>query len=118
MRGDNLERIAQGYRGQAVTVAGVSQDSREATQRFQKEYSLSFPIGLDNPANHKVSNAFGLTHTPTTFLISATGAIEISSVGWSRSEISVVNNKIAAALQTPPAEIFSAGEEVAEFRPG
>jgi peroxiredoxin len=113
-----LERIAQGYRGQSVTVMGVSQNSREDTKRFQKEYGLSFPIGLDDPANYKVSNAFGLTYTPTTFLIAATGAIEISSEGWSLAEISAINNKICATLQAPPAEIIHAGEVVAEFRPG
>lgn len=113
-----LERLHTGYREQWVTVLGVSQSSEEDTARFRKEYGGSFPTVLDDPKSYRVSNAYGITNTPTIFLISASGTIMVSSVGWSRADLAEINTKIAESLPFSLVPIFHAGELVAEWKPG
>jgi peroxiredoxin len=113
-----IERLYQAYRGKNVTVAGVSQNSRKDTALFQKEYGVTFPMLLDDPANYKVSNAYGLTNVPTILLIAPDGTIEVSSVGWSRADIVAINAKLAEHLQARQAVVFHDGEDVAEWKAG
>ena len=113
-----LERLHQGYRNNELAIIGVSQNSERDTVAFRKEYGISFPLVLDDPANYRVSNAYGLTNVPSVFLLSPSGVIEVSSVGWARAEIAEINGKLAAAVRTSPAPVFPPGQEVAEWKPG
>ena len=113
-----LERLHTGYREQGVTVLGISQSSEEDTARFRKEYGGSFPAVLDDPKGYKVSNAYGITNTPTILLISASGTVMVSSVGWSRADLDAINTNIAELLPVSPVPVFHAGELVAEWKPG
>jgi len=113
-----LERLYQGYRNNQIAVIGVSQNSKRDTVAFRKQYGITFPIVLDDPSNYRVSNAYGLTNVPSIFLLFPSGAIEVSSVGWSRAEIAEMNTKLAGAISTLPAPVFQPGQEVAEWKPG
>jgi peroxiredoxin len=113
-----LERLHAGYREQGLSVVAVSQNSAQDTTRFRKEYAVSFPAVLDNPADYRVSNAYGIRNTPTVFLITSAGTVFICSVGWSRTEMAAINTKLAELLSSTEAPIFRAGEEIAEWKPG
>ena len=113
-----LERIYKSQRGKPVRVVGVSQDDRQGTAAFLREYGITLPVALDDPKQYPVSNAYGLTNVPSLFLIAPDGAIEISSVGWSREEIEQINRRLAEAAGAPAAPLFLPGEQVADFRPG
>ena len=52
-----------------VSVIGISQNNARDTQKFMKEFGVTFPVALDDPANYAVSNAYGLTNVPTLFYI-------------------------------------------------
>ncbi len=113
-----LERLHAAYRERGVTVLGISQSSEQDTARFRKEYGVSFPAVLDDPKGYRVSNAYGITNTPTVFLITASGIITVSSVGWSRADLAAINTKIAESLPFSAVPIFHAGEQIAEWKPG
>ena len=110
-----IERIHKAY-GNKVTVLGVSQNPVADTKMFVKEYGITFPIALDDTKKYPVSNAYGLTNVPTTFLITPAGEIEISSVGWVRGEMEDIARRTAAGAAAKP--IFRPGEDVADFRAG
>jgi peroxiredoxin len=113
-----LERVyrAYGHRGE-FTFIGVSQDDVADTQAFEKRFGVTFPVLLERKG-YAVSNAYGLTNVPTVFLISAAGEIELTSVGWSKSEVEQLSRKLAKISNVAPATIFRAGEQVPEFKPG
>ena len=113
-----LERIYKAYGKRTVTIVGVSQNDAKDTARFTKEFGLSFPVLLDDTKSYPVSNAYGLTNVPTVFWIAQDGEIEVSSVGWSRKEMDVVNAKAAQALGEAVKPLFHAGEQVVDFRAG
>ncbi|MGA2002671.1 MAG: TlpA disulfide reductase family protein [Terriglobales bacterium] len=113
-----FERLYKAYGRKNVAIVGVSQDDHGNTKAFLKEYGVTFPALLDDPNGYAVSNAYGLTNVPTWFLIGQDGTIEISSVGWMKSDIEDLNRKLAEAEQTPPRALFHSGEDVRDFRAG
>jgi len=113
-----LERIFRAYAKGPVTLVGVSQNDKQQTAGFAREYGITFPMLLDDPRTYPASNAYGLTNVPTIFLISPGGQVELSSVGWSRRDLEELNTRIAKASGVAPAQIFQPGEHVDEFKPG
>lgn len=113
------ERLSHGNQDANVTVLGISQDSSRHTADFRREYGVTFPIAIDDDSNHyAVSSAYGLTNVPTLFYIAPNGEIEVSSVGWCKSEVDEINAKLAAfRLQKPPV-LWRKGEDVRDFRAG
>lgn len=113
-----LERIHKAYPKDKVKVVGISQDAKENTLDFMKTYGVTFPVLLDDTKKYPASNAYGLTNVPSIFLLSAAGRVELSSVGWLKSEIEDLNRKAAKLAGVPAAEIFKKGEQVADFKAG
>jgi peroxiredoxin len=114
-----LDRIFRAYsKSGAFTFVGVSQDNAADTKAFIRQFSLTLPVLLDPAGKYPASNAYGLTHVPTTFLISPEGEIDFSTVSWSRADIEQLNRRLAALSNATTAQIFQPGENVAEFKPG
>jgi len=113
-----LERLYKAYGNKNVTLVGVSQNDKKDTAAFAKEYGITFPMLLDDIENYPVSNAYGLTNVPTIFWIAPDGEIELTSVGWVRSDFEQINRKIAELAQVAQAPVFRAGEDVRDFRAG
>lgn len=113
------ERMAQANKDSGATFLGISQNGPRDAKAFAREYGITFPIAIDDEANHyAVSNAFGLTNVPTLFYVAPSGEIEVSSVGWSKADVETVNQKLSALRnQTPPA-LWRKGEAIQDFRAG
>jgi peroxiredoxin len=113
-----LEKLDTSYRSNTVTLVGVSQDSKKDTERFVREYGITFPVLLDDPQNYPVSNAYGLTNVPSIFWVEPGGEIQVSSVGWDRKEIERISSLMSELSSIPPAQIFAPGEKIPDYRPG
>jgi peroxiredoxin len=114
-----LERLSQIHKSEPVSFIGISQDGLADTQRFVKQYAVTFTIALDDPARYIVSNAYKLTNVPTVYLVDRDGMIGVSSVGWSRKDMEEINLKLS--MMDPGQQqfpVFKKGEEVAEFKAG
>jgi peroxiredoxin len=111
-----LERLHKAY-GKG-TLVGVSQNDRKDTAGFLKQFGISFPVLLDDTKSYPVSNAYGLTNVPTLFWIEGDGEIELSSVGWVRSEFEEVGRRMAEAGKNGVVSVFHPGEQIADFRAG
>lgn len=113
-----LQRILHAHGSKNVTIVGISQNNKRDTQTFLKEYGVTFPVLLDDPASYQVSNAYGLTNVPTVFWIAQDAEIEISSVGWVKHDVDELNRKAAEAGGETLVPVFHSGEQVVEFRAG
>ena len=94
-----LQRIYQAHGNKNVTIVGISQNEKEDTATFLKEYGVTFPVLLDDTRTYPVSNAYGLTNVPSIFWIAPDGEIEISSVGWSRKDVEEFNQRAAGSRE-------------------
>ena len=112
------ERLFQAYKDRHVTMVGVSQNNAEDTAAFAKEFGVKFPLLLDDTTTYPVSNAYGLTNVPTVFWIARDGEIELSSVGWVKSEFEEVNLRMAESSAMAKAFVYRPGEDVRDYRGG
>jgi peroxiredoxin len=104
-----LERL---HRSSGVQVVGISQDDAADTREFMSDCGCSFPVLLDTEGLYPASNAYGISHVPSIFLVQADGVVARSFDGWSRGDLEAVASDLGAA---PP---VYAGESVPAFRPG
>ena len=104
-----LNRLARESR---VPVLGVSQDDASGTRDFNSAFGVTFPTLLDSAAaGYPVSNAYGLTHVPSLFLIEPDGRIAVAEAGFSRSMLEEIGQRFGGSP-------FKPGERVPEFKPG
>ena len=111
-----FERLHKAY--PAVRIFGISQNDANEAAAFTKDFGITFPILLDDIRKYPVSNAYGLTNVPTLFWIAEDGEVQISSVGWVKSDFEQVNQMLAETGKGAPAVLFKPGEEVRDFRAG
>jgi len=104
-----LDRISKSVN---VRIVGVSQDDRDDTLEFAKEFGLTFPSVLDRKERgYALSNGLGVTHVPSMFLVQPDGEISMSWAGWSRRDMEGLGT--LAGVQP-----FEPGEKVPEWRGG
>jgi peroxiredoxin len=108
-----LERIAAGSLHQgSLQVIGISQDDERGTQRFLKTYSLSMPALLDREEDgYRVSNAFGITHVPSLFLVETDGSISLATSGFVKRDLEAIGRRAGV-------EPFHAEDHVPEWKAG
>ncbi|HEY7389751.1 MAG TPA: TlpA disulfide reductase family protein [Bryobacteraceae bacterium] len=71
-----------------LLVYGVSQNSAADTRDFNHRFGVTFPTMIDSSkAGYLVSNAFGISHVPTLFLLGPGGVVERVTEGWLKAEI-------------------------------
>jgi peroxiredoxin len=113
-----LERIYQATVGKKVAIVGISQNSKVDTAAFARQYNITFPIALDDTRKYPVSNSYGLTNVPTLFYIARDREIEISSVGWSKSDVEQLAHSISEYTRMEKINVIRPGEEVPGFTAG
>lgn len=103
-----LDRIAKG----TLQVVAISQDEEPGTKRFQSTYGLSVPTLLDREQDgYPASNAFGISHVPSLFLVEPDGLISLASEGF-------IKRDIEALAQRSGVEPFRPDEKVPEWKGG
>jgi peroxiredoxin len=112
-----LERLHQRYRGDNVTILGISQDDARSTKQFASEYGLTFPL-LTDEDGYLVSNAYGLTNVPTTFLIDTNGTVKVSSTGFDKKDLEKIAGELAEHRKIALAPLFRPDEIVPANKPG
>jgi peroxiredoxin len=107
-----LERIHRGAANGSFSVYGVSQDDAEATRDFNEEYGITFPVLLDTvETNYPASNAYGISHVPTAYLVEPDGAISWTMEGFDKKALESLGTKAAV-------KVFRKDERVPDFRAG
>lgn len=107
--------LAAGATG--IQVWGISQDNPQNTQRFAREWDVTFPLLIDDEP-YEASQQYGLTHVPTLFLINPEGKVEISNDGFCKADLLGIRKSLASKLSVKPDELFRAGEKIPDFKPG
>ncbi len=114
-----LERLYTGLKGKNVpSILGISQNGQRDTEAFLRQYGISFRVLLDDPKTYSVSNAYGITNVPTLFYIGRDGTIELSSVGWSRSDLEAISQRAAQVAAIGKIAIIQPHEQVPESKAG
>ena len=90
-----------------IQTIGISQDNAQATAKFTQQFGVNIPSLLDpEEEGHAVSNAYGVHHVPTLFVVNESGAVVERIGGFDKD-----------ALERLGVE-FGREETVPEFKPG
>jgi peroxiredoxin len=90
-----LSRIASG----ALQIVGISQDDGPSTRKFQTRFGVSMLTLLDREEDgYPVSNAFGITHVPTLFLVEPDGTISQVSEGFVKADLESIGARAGLPL--------------------
>ena len=100
-----VERIYQQMRDKGVQVWGISQDNAPDSQRFAREYDITFPILIDDD-HYETSLEYGVKYVPTLFLIAPDGHVQISSEGFTKADLLEIHKSFAKQLSAKPPELF------------
>lgn len=103
-----LERLAQ---SDNLELVAISQDDAEGAEEFRAAFGITFATLLDDQRSYPVSNAFGITHVPSMFLVEPGGQIAMAVAGFSKKDL----ESVAAIAGTP---IFLPGENVPAWKAG
>lgn len=107
-----LERLFRSQAKNGTHMFAVSQDDAEATREFHHEFGITMPTLLDSSrSGYPASNAYGLSHVPSMFLIGRDGNISWSSIGFSRKDLEALGEKLGA-------KPFKPGEKIPEAKSG
>jgi peroxiredoxin len=107
-----LERIHRDRAPGSLAIYGVSQDDAETTREFCAQFRITFPMLLDDEdGGYAASNAFGISHVPSLFVVERGGTIGWALEGFNRREFLAM----AAPTGVNP---FQPGENVPEWKAG
>ncbi len=109
-----LERMVNGPEKSpgSLQVIGISQDDERGTHRFLKTYSPTMPTLLDREEDgYRVSNAFGITHVPSLFLVETDGTISLATSGFVKLDLEAIGRRAGVA-------VFHAEDHVPEWKAG
>jgi peroxiredoxin len=112
-----VERIYQQLRPQGFQVWGISQDDARSSERFAREYGITFPLLIDDYP-YETSRAYGLRYVPTLFLILPSGQVDLMSDGFARADLIEIQKRLAKHFSVTPPALFLPNERVPEFKPG
>lgn len=111
-----IERIQKGLNGAQARIWGISQDSPADTAAFAKEYGSTFPMLVDEEG-FPVSNDYGITNVPTTFLVEPDGKISHAAVGFDKQALETAAARFGESNgDTIP--VFAPKESVPDYKPG
>ena len=114
-----IERIQKGLKGldgSKAQIWGISQDSPADTTAFADEYGCTFTM-LSDTEGFPVSNDYGITSVPSTFLIEQDGTISESAVGFDRGTLESAAERFGK-LSGTTINVVEPGEQVPDYKPG
>jgi len=89
-----LERISKG----SLQIVAISQDDASGTRRFQSKFG-TLPTLLDREEQgYPASNAFGIAHVPSLFLVEPDGVISLASEGFVKADLEAVAGRAALPI--------------------
>jgi peroxiredoxin len=112
-----LERLYQQLRSSGVQIWGISQDGVKDSQRFAREYSVTFPILIDDYP-YQISCEYQLEEVPSIFLIAPDGSVTIESEGFAKRDLLAMQKSLAQTLSVSVGALFQPNEKVPEYKPG
>ena len=98
-----LERI---HAAGKMAIYAISQNDPADTREFNAEYGITMPTLLDTEeSRYPASNAYGISHVPTMFLVGVDGKISRVIEGWNKQEIEALGTAAGVAVILPADDV-------------
>lgn len=95
----------------------ISQDTADRAGPYARNHGIDYPVLLDAP-EFTVSRLYDPPATPTVFVVSRSGRVEFSTLGFSKDDVNEVARRIASSIGAEPQMIAASGDGKPDFKPG
>ncbi len=112
-----LQRLYQAYPSEGWRMLAISQEDASVSDEFARKYGVTFPV-LTEGDGWPISTQYDPDATPTMFLISPDGKIELASAGFDKEALNEVSRLIAGHLGLDAQIIAVEDDGNPSFRPG
>lgn len=115
-----LQRLSERLSGSGISFFGVSQDSPNITKSFARRTGVTFPILVEGE-DYPLSKAFGISHTPTVFLLGQDGSVAATTLGFFKMMVNQFADEVATLVGAATAPLIGdegADAEIPVFVPG
>ncbi|HLW76948.1 MAG TPA: TlpA disulfide reductase family protein [Bryobacteraceae bacterium] len=103
-----VEKMSSG----SLPMVAISQDGPIATRRFLDTYKVTMTTLLDREEDgYPVSNALGITHVPSLFVVETDGTISKAFDGFNKAEMEAAGARAGIAP-------FGPGDDVPSWKAG
>jgi peroxiredoxin len=107
-----LDRIYRGRANQDMAMYAISQDDAGSTRDFDRHFALTLPTLLDQEEEgYPASNAYGISHVPSLFLVEPNGRISLAITGFDKKGMEELGRRFGK-------EPFEPGESVPDWKAG
>jgi peroxiredoxin len=107
-----LERLYRGKSNNHIAMYAISQDDAKSTRAFHSEFGITLPTLLDKEEEgYPASNAYGISHVPSLFLIEPDGRISLTMMGFEKKAMQELGKRLGK-------DPFEPGEYVPEWKSG
>lgn len=113
-----LDRFYRHFRDTKAHIWAICQDEAGDARNFVSEFRLAMPVLLDDVRTYATSNAYGLTHVPTVFLIGQNGEVLQSSSGFQKQDLIQIARKLEVLTGKKGFVPFREDDEVPDSRGG
>jgi peroxiredoxin len=93
-----LEQLHQSSRQSDVQFVAIAQDGARDTREYMDEFGCTFPALMDERDAWPVSNAYGISHVPSLFIVERDGRISQSWSGWVKADMESLAKRLSVAL--------------------
>jgi peroxiredoxin len=112
-----LQRMYEMYGGSNFSFWGISQNHRKDTRQFTRKFGIRFPVLIDGKG-YPASNRYGLTNSPSLFLIMPGGRIQITSIGFSKADLEMIATEAAFSSGKQLMPLFKQEDGAPVWKPG
>jgi peroxiredoxin len=107
-----IERLYRGRSANDIATYAISQDDAKSTRAFHSEFGITLPTLLDKEdEGYPASNAYGLSHVPSLFLVEPDGRISLTMMGFDKKAMQELGKRLGK-------DPFEPGEYVPEWKSG
>ncbi len=113
-----LDRFHRFFKDTKARVWAICQDEARDAREFVQEYELAMPVLLEDLDSYETSNAYGLTHVPSVFLIGQNGEVLQSTVGFQRQDLVQMGRRLELLTAKKGFVPFTEDDDVPNSRAG
>lgn len=111
------DRLYRAFQAHGDFVFAVAQEEADDAETFAQNYDIQMPQYLD-AAPFAVSREYGLMNVPTMVAVNSDGLIERVTPAFVKTDVCETASWLARQSGIPAPEIFRAGEDVPDLKPG
>jgi peroxiredoxin len=106
-----LQQLYGAYPADRIAIWGLALDSANITASFARRYAVSLPLLIDDEG-YPTGQAYGITETPTIFLIESPGVVSWQLTGFDKVALDQLNQEIARRLELPATDLSAAMDDL------